>query len=79
MTDNFHYSWLLPQKPGVILHWEPRENECSRCGQRYSQTAANAKRCPKCAAAAEARTRERANAKLAAKRAAERSARRKVA
>lgn len=64
---NFHYSHLLPAKPGVLIKDEIRTHTCS-CGAVFQTKSRIRERCDACRAARQAVTQEKANARTKARR-----------
>lgn len=65
----FHYSHLLPRKPGVIPLDGEQSRHCTRCGVEFVTRARAKKRCDPCAAIVKQKSQKRANERLKARRA----------
>lgn len=70
----FHYSHLLPRKPGVLPLDGEVTKQCRRCGVTFTTKSRIRKRCDECQAIVDAEHQAKANARLKARRAAKRAA-----
>jgi len=72
-SADFHYSHLMPRKPGVMPLDTERTKSCRRCGAEFVTRSAAKKRCDACQAIVDVNTQKKANERLRARRAAERA------
>lgn len=71
---DFHYSHLLPRKPGVLPLDLPSTKQCRRCGAEFVTRSRAQKRCDACRPVAMARSQAKSYAKQKARRKASREA-----
>src|SRR5215475_12872812 len=69
---DFHYSHLLPKKPGILPLDETMKKQCRRCGAEFITRSRIRKRCDDCQAVVSAEKQKKANERLKARRAARR-------
>lgn len=69
----FHYSYLLPQKPGILPFDETITKSCRRCGAIFTTKSRIRKRCDACQEVVAYEKQQKANARLKARRAAKRA------
>ncbi len=69
---DFHYSHLLPKKPGILPLEETMTKKCRRCGAEFVTRSRIRKRCDACQAVVSAEKQKKANERLKARRAARR-------
>jgi hypothetical protein len=69
---DFHYSHLLPKKPGILPLEETMTKQCRRCGAEFVTRSRIRKRCDGCQAVVSAEKQKKANERLKARRAARR-------
>ena len=69
----FHYSYLLPQKPGILPFDETITKACRRCGATFTTKSRIRKRCDACQEVVAYEKQQKANARLKARRAAKRA------
>src|SRR5260221_11681666 len=69
---DFHYSHLLPKKPGILPLEETMKKQCRRCGAEFVTRSRIRKRCDTCQAVVSAEKQKKANERLKARRAARR-------
>ena len=69
---DFHYSHLLPKKPGILPLEETMTKQCRRCGAEFITRSRIRKRCDACQAVVSAEKQKKANERLKARRAARR-------
>jgi hypothetical protein len=69
----FHYSYLLPQKPGILPFDETITKSCRRCGATFTTKSRIRKRCDACQEVVAYEKQQKANARLKARRAAKRA------
>ena len=69
---DFHYSHLLPKKPGILPLEEKLTKQCRRCGAEFVTRSRIRKRCDDCQAVVSAEKQKKANERLKARRAARR-------
>src|SRR5690242_7790592 len=69
----FHYSHLLPRKPGILPLDAEVTKQCRRCGILFTTKSRIRKRCEPCQAIADQEHQAKANARLKARRAAKRA------
>lgn len=67
---DFHYSHLLPHKPGILPLDETLTKQCRRCGATFVTKSRIRKRCDACQAVVTIEKQKKANARLKARRAA---------
>ena len=70
---DFHYSHLLPKKPGILPLEETMTKQCRRCGAEFVTRSRIRKRCDACQTVVSAEKQKKANERLKARRAARRS------
>src|SRR5215510_7198575 len=70
---DFHYSHLLPKKPGILPLEETMKKQCRRCGAEFITRSRIRKRCDACQSVVSAEKQKKANERLKARRAARRS------
>jgi hypothetical protein len=73
---DFHYSHLLPHKPGILPFDENITKQCRRCGATFTTKSRIRKRCDGCQAVVAVDKQKKANERLKARRAATRAAKR---
>ena len=66
----FHYSHLLPRKPGILPLDAEVTKQCRRCGILFTTKSRIRKRCEACQTVADQEHQAKANARLKARRAA---------
>ncbi len=66
--SDFHYSRLLPHKPGVSLYDSPLRKTCVECGQEFVTRCRVKDRCETCQKRRRLVQQERANARQKARR-----------
>jgi len=71
---DFHYSHLLPHKPGILPLDETIVKQCRRCGATFTTKSRIRKRCDACQEIVSVEKQKKANARLKARRAARRQA-----
>lgn len=71
---DFHYSHLLPHKPGILPLDETIVKQCRRCGATFTTKSRIRKRCDACQEVVSLEKQKKANARLKARRAAKRRA-----
>jgi hypothetical protein len=69
---DFHYSHLLPKKPGILPLEETMTKQCRRCGAEFVTRSRIRKRCDACQSVVSAEKQKKANERLKARRAARR-------
>src|SRR5437763_7607761 len=69
---DFHYSHLLPKKPGILPLEETMTKKCRRCGAEFVTRSRIRKRCDGCQMVVSAEKQKKANERLKARRAARR-------
>jgi len=69
---DFHYSHLLPKKPGILPLEETMTKQCRRCGAELVTRSRIRKRCDACQTVVSAEKQKKANERLKARRAARR-------
>src|SRR5262245_6680307 len=69
---DFHYSHLLPKKPGILPLEETMTKKCRRCGAEFITRSRIRKRCDTCQTVVSAEKQKKANERLTARRAARR-------
>ena len=69
---DFHYSHLLPKKPGILPLEETMTKQCRRCGAPFITRSRIRKRCDTCQSVVSAEKQKKANERLKARRAARR-------
>jgi hypothetical protein len=69
---DFHYSHLLPKKPGILPLEETMTKQCRRCGAEFVTRSRIRKRCDTCQTVVSAEKQKKANERLKARRAARR-------
>lgn len=69
----FHYSHLLPRKPGILPLDSEVTKQCRRCGVIFTTKSRIRKRCDTCQEIADREHQIKANARLKARRAAKRA------
>jgi hypothetical protein len=69
---DFHYSHLLPKKPGILPLEETMTKKCRRCGAEFVTRSRIRKRCDTCQTVVSAEKQKKANERLKARRAARR-------
>src|SRR5215471_4387072 len=69
---DFHYSHLLPKKPGILPLEETMTKKCRRCGAEFVTRSRIRKRCDTCQTQVSAEKQKKANERLKARRAARR-------
>ena len=69
---DFHYSHLLPKKPGILPLEETMTKQCRRCNAEFVTRSRIRKRCDACQAVVSAEKQKKANERLKARRAARR-------
>jgi hypothetical protein len=69
---DFHYSHLLPKKPGILPLEEVMTKQCRRCGVEFVTRSRIRKRCDACQLVVSAEKQKKANERLKARRAARR-------
>ena len=69
---DFHYSHLLPKKPGILPLEETMTKNCRRCGAEFITRSRIRKRCDACQSMVSAEKQKKANERLKARRAARR-------
>ena len=69
---DFHYSHLLPKKPGILPLEETMTKQCRRCGAEFITRSRIRKRCDSCQTVVSAEKQKKANERLKARRAARR-------
>ncbi len=69
---DFHYSHLLPKKPGILPLEETMMKKCRRCGAEFITRSRIRKRCDACQTVVSAEKQKKANERLKARRAARR-------
>ncbi len=69
---DFHYSHLLPKKPGILPLEETMTKQCRRCGAQFVTKSRIRKRCDACQALVSAEKQKKANERLKQRRAARR-------
>src|SRR6202521_640367 len=69
---DFHYSHLLPKKPGILPLEETMTKQCRRCSAEFVTRSRIRKRCDVCQAVVSAEKQKKANERLKARRAARR-------
>jgi ribosomal protein L31 len=69
---DFHYSHLLPKKPGILPLEETMTKKCRRCGAEFVTRSRIRKRCDICQTVVSAEKQKKANERLKARRAARR-------
>ena len=69
---DFHYSHLLPKKPGILPLEETMTKKCRRCGAEFVTRSRIRKRCDSCQTVVSAEKQKKANERLKARRAARR-------
>jgi hypothetical protein len=69
---DFHYSHLLPKKPGILPLEETMTKQCRRCGAAFITRSRIRKRCDTCQTVVSAEKQKKANERLKARRAARR-------
>jgi hypothetical protein len=69
---DFHYSHLLPKKPGILPLEETMTKQCRRCGAEFVTRSRIRKRCDACQNIVSAEKQKKANERLKARRAARR-------
>ncbi|HWB98291.1 MAG TPA: hypothetical protein VG672_16375 [Bryobacteraceae bacterium] len=69
---DFHYSHLLPHKPGILPLDETLSRQCRRCGAVFTTKSRTRKRCDVCQALVATEKQKKANERLKARRAAKR-------
>ena len=70
---DFHYSHLLPHKPGILPLDETLSKQCRRCGATFTTKSRTRKRCDPCQAIVATEKQKKANERLKARRAARRA------
>jgi hypothetical protein len=69
---DFHYSHLLPKKPGILPLEETMTKQCRRCGAQFVTKSRIRKRCDTCQTLVSAEKQKKANERLKLRRAARR-------
>jgi hypothetical protein len=69
---DFHYSHLLPKKPGILPLEETMTKQCRRCSAEFITRSRIRKRCDACQTVVSAEKQKKANERLKARRAARR-------
>jgi hypothetical protein len=69
---DFHYSHLLPKKPGILPLEETMTKQCRRCSAEFVTRSRIRKRCDACQTIVSAEKQKKANERLKARRAARR-------
>ena len=69
---DFHYSHLLPKKPGILPLEETMTKKCRRCNAEFITRSRIRKRCDTCQTQVSAEKQKKANERLKARRAARR-------
>jgi hypothetical protein len=69
---NFHYSYLLPRKPGIPPLQETMTKQCRRCGAEFVTRSRVRKRCEPCQTVVSVERQKKANERSRARRAARR-------
>ena len=69
---DFHYSHLLPKKPGILPLEETMTKKCRRCAAEFVTRSRIRKRCDACQTVVSAEKQKKANERLKARRAARR-------
>src|SRR5205085_9011135 len=69
---DFHYSHLLPKKPGILPLEETMTKKCRRCAAEFTTRSRIRKRCDACQTLVSAEKQKKANERLKARRAARR-------
>jgi hypothetical protein len=69
---DFHYSYLLPMKPGILPLEETMTKQCRRCGAEFVTRSRIRKRCEACQTVVSGEQQKRANERLRVRRAARR-------
>jgi hypothetical protein len=69
---DFHYSHLLPKKPGILPLEETMTKQCRRCNAEFVTRSRIRKRCDTCQTLVSAEKQKKANERLKARRAARR-------
>ena len=69
---DFHYSHLLPKKPGILPLEETMTKKCRRCAAEFITRSRIRKRCDACQTVVSAEKQKKANERLKARRAARR-------
>jgi hypothetical protein len=69
---DFHYSHLLPHKPGILPLDETLTRQCRRCGAVFITKSRTRKRCDSCQELVATEKQKKANERLKARRAAKR-------
>ena len=69
---DFHYSHLLPKKPGILPLEETMTKKCRRCTAEFVTRSRIRKRCDACQSVVSAEKQKKANERLKARRAARR-------
>ena len=67
---DFHYSHLLPKKPGILPLEETMTKQCRRCGAQFVTKSRIRKRCDTCQTLVSAEKQKKANERLKLRRAA---------
>jgi hypothetical protein len=70
---DFHYSHLLPKKPGILPLDENLVRQCRRCGTTFTTKSRIRKRCDACQQVVAVQKQKEANERLRARRAARRA------
>ena len=65
---DFHYSHLLPKKPGILPLEETMKKQCRRCGAEFVTRSRIRKRCDACQTVVSAEKQKKANERLKARR-----------
>src|ERR1035438_6537934 len=73
---DFHYSHLLPKKPGILPLEETMTKKCRRCAAEFVTRSRIRKRCDACQTVVSAEKQKKANERLKARRHGSRHARR---
>jgi hypothetical protein len=66
---DFHYSHLLPKKPGILPLEETMTKQCRRCGAQFVTKSRIRKRCDTCQTLVSAEKQKKANERLKLRRA----------
>src|SRR5580658_9144124 len=69
---DFHYSHLLPKKPGILPLEETMTKKCRRCSAEFVTRSRIRKRCDSCQTLVSAEKQKKANERLKLRRAARR-------
>jgi hypothetical protein len=69
---DFHYSYLLPMKLGILPLTETMTKQCRRCGAEFVTRSRIRKRCEACQTVVSGEKQKKANERLRVRRAARR-------